>query len=307
MTSEPARIDLGGLQLAIVDGGTFRLDGAALYGIFPRVFWEKLNRPDDDNRVLLALTPAVVTTSEGVVIIDPGIGSGWNPQAADRYDIQGVRAPRDILAGLGISPSDVTGIIATHLHFDHVAGAVEVSADSDDRNGSSDNFIENPDSLQPAFPQAMLYLQQAELEASRQPDLRTASYTASYAAEVYAREGRCAVLEGDSQPIPGIRIVHTGGHTRGHQAIWLEGSEATFLLAGDLIPTTSHVRSEVLEGVDHEPAVTAHAKASLLAEAVSSGAYLTFYHAPRVRWGRIRSGPSGSYKLDETHTASSSR
>ncbi len=215
-------IDLGGPQLTIVDGGSFRLDGAALYGVFPRIFWEKLNRPDDDNRVLLALAPAVVTTAEGVVIIDPGIGTGWGARTIDRYDIRGARPPAEILSGTGFSPSDVVAIIATHLHFDHIAGAVQITAGSEAESGLSDNLIDDPDNLEPAFPQAKLYLQRAELEAARQPDLRTSSYVASYVAQVYEREGRCVVLEGDSQPFPGIRIVATGGHTPGHQAIWLE-------------------------------------------------------------------------------------
>ncbi|MFC1530181.1 MBL fold metallo-hydrolase [Gemmatimonadota bacterium] len=302
MTTRPAMIDLGGPELTIVDGGSFRLDGAALYGVFPRVFWEKLNRPDEDNRVLLAVAPAVVTTPEGVVIIDPGIGTGWSSRAIDRYDIRGTRTAGEILSDTGHSLSDVVAIIATHLHFDHIAGAVQTTVDSGDESGHSDNVIDNPDHLEPAFPQAKLYLQRAELEAARQPDLRTSSYGAAYAARVYEREGRCVVLEGESQPFPGIRVVPTGGHTPGHQAIWLEGTEAKFLLTGDLVPTASHVRSEVLEGVDHEPAVTSFVKASLLAEAVSAGAYLTFYHAPRVRWARIRSGPSGVYTLEETLT-----
>ncbi len=275
-------IDLGGPQLTIVDGGSFRLDGAALYGVFPRIFWEKLNRPDDDNRVLLALAPAVVTTAEGVVIIDPGIGTGWGARTIDRYDIRGARPPAEILSGTGFSPSDVVAIIATHLHFDHIAGAVQITAGSEAESGLSDNLIDDPDNLEPAFPQAKLYLQRAELEAARQPDLRTSSYVASYVAQVYEREGRCVVLEGDSQPFPGIRIT------------------------GDLVPTTSHVRSEVAEGVDHEPAVTSLVKASLLAQAVAAGAYLSFYHAPRIRWARIRSGSAGAYQLEETHTVDSS-
>jgi glyoxylase-like metal-dependent hydrolase (beta-lactamase superfamily II) len=302
MMSGSSTIDLGGPTLTILDGGSFRLDGAALYGVFPRVFWEKLNRPDEDNRVLLGLAPVLVTTGDGIVIIDPGIGTDWSTRAIDRYDIRGVRPPEEMLADAGIAPSDVAAVIATHLHFDHVAGAVRRSPDSGAGSGLSDGPERDPDELEPAFPEAKLYVQRRELEASRQPDLRTASFAASHVARVYEREGRCVALEGDSQPFPGIRINPTGGHTPGHQAIWLEGSEATFLLTGDLVPTASHVRSEVLEGVDHEPAVTSQVKASLLSEAVSAGAFLTFYHAPRVRWGRVRSGPTGAYQLEETLT-----
>ncbi len=303
MSWEPSQMDLGGLSLTIVDGGTFRLDGAALYGIYPRVFWEKLNSPDEDNRVVLGLAPVIVNTPEGIILIDPGIGHSWKPQTMDRYDILGVRPLAELLEDADVSPSDVIAVIATHLHFDHIAGAVSApTGTNEDQAMLSDLSNGGSESLVPALPEARLYLQKMELGASRQPDLRTAAYTASLAAHAYEREDRLVLLEGSCEPFPGIRVEHTGGHTAGHQAIWLEGSEASVLITGDLIPTTSHVRSEVLEGVDFEPAVTARVKAALLAQAVATGAYLTFYHAPRVRWGRIRTGPSGSYKLDEKLT-----
>ncbi|MFC1499911.1 MBL fold metallo-hydrolase [Candidatus Zixiibacteriota bacterium] len=306
MSSESSQMDLGGLSLTIVDGGSFRLDGAALYGIYPRVFWEKLNHPDEDNRVLLGLAPVVVNTAEGVVLIDPGIGHNWNTHNLDRYDITGVRPLDELLKDADVSPADVIAVIATHLHFDHIAGAVTARTGSQDDQGMlSDLSSAGSENLVPALPEARLYLQKAELEASRQPDLRTATYTASLAAHAYEREDRLLLLDGDSEPFPGIRIEHTGGHTAGHQAVWLEGSEASVLITGDLIPTTSHVRSEVVEGVDFEPAATARVKAALLARAAATGTYLTFYHAPRVRWGRIRTGPSGGYQLDETHTVRS--
>jgi len=306
MSRESSQMDIGGLKLTIVDGGSFRLDGAALYGIYPRVFWEKLNLPDEDNRVLLDLSPAVVHTPEGVVIIDPGIGRNWNVHAMDRYSIQGVRPLDQLLEDAGVSPGDVIAVIATHLHFDHIAGAVTGREDdSQDQALLPDLSKGRGESLLPALPEARLYIQKMELEASRQPDLRTASYTASHVAQVYEREDRLVLLEGNSQLFPGIRVEHTGGHTAGHQAVWLEGSDASFLLTGDLIPTMSHVRSEVLEGVDFEPAATARTKAALLAQAAATSAYLTFYHAPRVRWGRIRTGPSGTYELVETSTVPS--
>ncbi len=308
MNQPPSRIDLGGLSLTVLDGGTFRLDGAALYGIYPRVFWEKLNHPDADNRVMLGISPAVVTGPEGCLLIDPGIGSGWGDHARDRYDLQGQRPLEEMLAEAGVNPDEVGTIVATHLHFDHVAGAVAGEAitggDLSDPRLLSEGLLGQ---LEPALPEARLVVQRAEFEAAEAPDLRTAQYVAGAVARVYEREGRFDLIDGDVEPMPGVRLELTGGHTPGHQVIWIEGRDQTLLLAGDLIPTTSHVRSEVLEGVDVEPAVSARVKAALLARAAERNAWLGFYHAPRVRWGRIRAGAAGAYKIEETETVPSRR
>jgi glyoxylase-like metal-dependent hydrolase (beta-lactamase superfamily II) len=301
MSHAPARIDLGGLVLTILDGGTFRLDGASLYGVLPRVLWEKLNRPDEDNRVLLSIAPAVVETTDGVFVIDPGMGSEWGPAAVERYDMRGQRTLTELLAEAGVEPSAVAGVILTHLHFDHAWGAVTRSGPA--AGPGSRQWVEDAaGEVVPALPAARLYVQREEIDYVHRPDLRTATHVVPAVAEAYRKAGRLVALEGDARPAPGVRLVRTGGHTPGHQAVWLEGSADTFLLAGDLMPTATHLRGEVEEGLDASPAVSASVKAALLARAVERGAYLAFYHAPRMRWGRIRPGPSGAYTLDEIYT-----
>ena len=303
MSRSAASVDLCGLRLTVLDGGTFRLDGAALYGILPRVYWEKLNHPDEDNRVLLSVAPMVVETPEGVFLIDPGLGSQWGAAARDRFDLKDQRPLETMLAEAGVTPAQVVGVILTHLHFDHAWGAVHPLA-AREASGGSGWVDDLSGDLETALPSARLYVQREEIAAARHPDLRTAGHVVPSVVTAYEQAGRLELIEGSVEPAPGLRIEKTGGHTAGHQVVWLEGQEAVFLLPGDLVPTATHLRGEVVEGLDHTPVVSAAVRAGLLARAVESNAWLTFYHAPRVRWGRIRSGPSGAYKLDETHTVS---
>lgn len=308
MRWEAARVDLGGLQLTIVDGGSFRLDGATLYGVFPRVYWERMNRPDEDNRVLLATAPAVVETPEGAVLIDPGLGDGWGAVAADRYDLRGQRPLAELLAEAGVAREDVRGVIVTHLHFDHASAAVSTPHQAGDENASPRVWAEQMAAdLEAALPSARLYVQAGEVDAARRPELRTASFVAPSICDSYERNGRLERIEGRASPFPGVEIELTGGHTPGHQVVWLRGASQTVLMAGDLLPTTTHLRAEVMEGADCEPSVSARVKAGLLARAVECGALLTFYHAPRVRWGRLRPGLSGKYELAEKFTISPDR
>lgn len=300
---DPHMLDLGGMSLQVLDGGTFRLDGAALYGILPRVLWEKKNRPDEDNRVLLASSPLLVRGAFGKVLIDPGIGSGWGPRAVDRYDLRRQRSLQELLADADCRPHEITAVIVTHLHFDHVAAAVLPPEESAGDLRPREWAEQLQGELEPALPNATLYVQSEEIRSARRPDLRTAGFVAPAVCAAYEGAGRLAKVEGDHEPLPGIRLERTGGHTPGHQAVWLEGREHTVLVPGDLIPTTTHLRGEVQEGMDREPARAASAKASLLSRLVERGGFITFYHAPRVIWGRVRAGPSGSYRLEEIQTA----
>lgn len=303
MNWAPALLDLGGLRLTIVDGGSLRLDGASLYGVFPRVYWERVNTPDDDNRVLLATAPAVIETDEGAVVVDPGMGDGWGPAAIDRYALGGQRPLADMLADAGVALHDVRGVIATHLHFDHIAAAVNTPAAMKEAGSSAVERAEDlVGDLEPAFPSATFYVQAKELEAAWQPELRAASYVTPAVCDAYRRAGRLELLNGPASPFPGVEIEPTGGHTPGHQVVWVKGENQTVLLPGDLLPTTTHLRGAVTEGIDYEPSVSAAAKASLMSRALGSGSLITFYHAPRVRWGRLRSGLSGKYELGEKLT-----
>ena len=303
MNWTPSYLDLGGVEITIADGGDFRLDGATLYGIFPRVFWEKLNQPDEDNRVLLAVAPLIVKTDGGPVIIDPGIGHGLGSRAADRYCLRQQYPLEDLLQGADVAPEDVQGIIATHLHFDHVLAGVRGIEDiAPEESPPWEWRGELASDLEPALPNARLYVQSAEAAHAREPDQRTAPFVASLVSEVYRREDRLVLLEGDAEPFPGVNVELTGGHTPGHQVVWLKGREGTALVPGDLIPTPAHVDYEVLEGIDHAPSVSAAVKADLLARVLESGAYLTLYHSPRVRWSRVSTGPSDTYQLVDTFT-----
>ncbi|MFO7768499.1 MAG: MBL fold metallo-hydrolase [bacterium] len=298
-----AVLDLGGMRLRVLDGGTFRLDGATLYGILPKVFWEKKNRPDEDNRVLLASSPLLVEGPFGKVVIDPGIGSGWGPRAVDRYALQGQRSLAEMLGEADTDPGEVKALIATHLHFDHVAAAVLPPQETAEDLSPREWAEQLTGDLEPALPSAALFVQEEEVRAALQPDLRTAAFVAPAVCTAYEQAGRLARVMGDDEPFPGVRLERTGGHTPGHQVVWLEGSERTVLMPGDMVPTTTHLRGEVQEGMDHQPSRTASAKAGLLSRLVATRGYMTFYHAPRVLWARVLSGPSGSYQLEEIQTA----
>src|SRR5882724_891066 len=154
-------IKLGDFELAIVSDGTVRFDGGAMFGVVPRVVWEKLYPPDDSNRIACGLNTLLVKTGSDNILIDTGIGDKGDEKFNRRYGIDtGTTVPKT-LASLGIQPADITIVINTHLHFDHAGW---------NTTHSGLDFV-------PTFPNARYIVQRGEYEHACSPHERDrASY-----------------------------------------------------------------------------------------------------------------------------------
>ena len=54
------RRQVGEAEVFSLTDGTFRLDGGAMFGTVPRVLWEKVAPPDEDNRILMRINPLLI-------------------------------------------------------------------------------------------------------------------------------------------------------------------------------------------------------------------------------------------------------
>ena len=136
--------------------GTLGLDGGSMFGIVPGPLWAKAHPPDERNRITMALRPLVIRADDGrCILVDAGIGKRFDEkqQAIYRYQSRGGGLVAG-LARLGVQPQDVTDVIATHLHFDHVGGLLTRQPDG---------------GLVPTLPRARVHLQEAAWSWARNP------------------------------------------------------------------------------------------------------------------------------------------
>jgi glyoxylase-like metal-dependent hydrolase (beta-lactamase superfamily II) len=269
---------VGRLRCHALEGGRQRLDGGAMFGVVPRTLWKTRIEPDERNRIPLAMRCLLVEHSDGVVLIDTGLGNKEDARFLDIYGVEnegleGATQLEDALASAGFLPRDVTWVINTHLHFDHAGG-----------NTSMDPDLENDPRrhIRPAFPVARYLVQRGELEFARHTNERTRASYLPHNFEPIAAADRWQLLEGDREVLPGISVRLTPGHVPYHQAILIQDGGETAVFVGDLFPTTAHIPLPWIMGYDLEPLRTLESKRALLADATRGGWRLIFEHDPRV-------------------------
>ena len=279
---------LGRWRMHAIQAGGQKLDGGAMFGVVPKVLWERRIPADERNRIQLGMRCLLIEHDIGPVLIDTGAGNKEDQKFYDIYGIEntgdgsGPTALEDGLRAVGVSPEDVVMVINSHLHFDHAGGNT-----TKDAGGA----------IRPSFPNARYVINRDEYDYANHPNERTA---ASYFKPNYVPivdEGLVEWVRGEQEIAEGIRAIPTPGHTPHHQGILLEsGGEKAFFLA-DLAPTVAHLPLPWIMGYDVEPLVTLETKRRILKRAIEEEWTVVFEHDPTTAWGKVVIDEKKAYKV----------
>lgn len=274
------RCDLGQFRLDIVSDGTFRLDGGAMFGVVPRVLWERVYPPDDRNRIRLGLNCLLIRTGDANVLVDTGIGSKWNERERDMFAVAHETTLEGSLADLGLSVDDIDIVISTHLHFDHAGGNTRL-----DESGSA----------VATFPRARYIVQSGELATARAPHERE---RASYLPENWeplVASGQLETVDGEAEILPGISVFPVRGHNDWTQLVSVESGGERAVYFADILPTTRHLRPAWVMGYDLYPVELLERKKELLARAIAERWICVFEHDHETPMARIVARDGGKY------------
>ena len=260
-------MNIGNYTLTSIETGRFALDGGAMFGVVPWVFWSKTNPPDERQRITLAARCLLIRGEGKTILVDTGNGNKWNDKLKDIYRLDNSESELEkSLAKTGVKPEEVTDVILTHLHFDHCGGSTKIV------DGK----------LIPTFPNATHYVQKAHWELALNPTDRDRASFMKDDFMLLHEKGILKFIEGEKELFPGISVLVCNGHTTAQQLPLISDGKTTLLFCCDLVPTTSHIPFPYVMGYDVRPLVTLEEKKRIIPRAEKEGWVLFFEHDPET-------------------------
>ncbi len=277
-------MNLGTFKLTLVHDGHFALDGGAMFGVVPRVMWQKKKVPDEHNRIAMATNSLLVERGNDLLLIETGIGdkndAKFRAMSGMREDA--VRLP-EAIAKAGYEVGDVTHVLLTHLHFDHCGWNTRAGADG---------------RLVPTFPKARYWMQRGEVEHARAPNPRDKASYDPRNWEPLFEAGVVELFEDEGEPMAGVRAVRAPGHNRDMCVVVLDGGGATEngVWLADLVPTVAHLPYPWVMSFDLYPLETMASKAHWLPRAAAGEWACFFGHETERPVARIREIRPGRFE-----------
>lgn len=269
---------------------TFKLDGGAMFGIIPKPLWEKQIPADELNRIHLSLRVLCIKTDTRVILIDTGIGDYHDGKFSQRFAITGNAHPlHTALKAAGLNPEDITDLIVSHLHFDHVGGLGNTQGD----------FL---------FPRAQLHLHREHFAYSNAPTMRdSGSFQTQYSHPViHALDAkkRVAWHQGESGLLltDGAYQLHFRA-SHGHTPWLMHAFDDKMIYMADLVPTGAHVPIPWVMGYDIAPGRTTVDKAQFYQFIAQKKLTMVFEH-DTDRWGAQVSWEQNDVKVTQWMLAS---
>jgi len=278
---------VGSIRIHGLEAGVQRLDGGAMFGVVPKVLWERRIPADSNNRIPLSMRCLLVEAPHALVLIDTGIGNKENEKFRNMYGVSNRGDPtrlEDAIRDAGFKPSDIDIVLNTHLHFDHAGG---------------NTFRDENGQVRLSFPDATYVVQKGELDFARNANERIRASYLSYNFEVVDGMGSWSLVDGVAEITKGIRVIPTPGHTPFHQSVTIESDGEVACFLADVCPTAAHLPLPWIMGFDLEPMVTLESKRKLWKKALEEDWLLIFEHDLRIPWGRLDPEASG-LRLRET-------
>jgi len=263
------------------------LDGGAMFGIVPRIMWEKLIAPNDKNLIPLDFNLLLVKARGKNILVDSGLGDILTDKERKIYAAYNPSNLEVGLLGFGVKPEDVDLVILSHLHADHACGTVK-----------SENGKEMP-----RFPKAKIVLQKSEWEDAINPDERTAAGYLMNHLSALENHKVLELVEGENEILPGIRVVKTGGHTEGHQGVEIQSNGQKLIYYADIVPTSHHLKPHYVAGLDLYPRQTMKVKKKIIPEAIEQGWYIAFDHDLKIKIAKLKKSAEGTIYAEPVVTS----
>ncbi|HSO58731.1 MAG TPA: MBL fold metallo-hydrolase [Paenisporosarcina sp.] len=248
------------MTLTWLNGGFTQLDGGSMFGVVPKGLWSKRYPANELNQIDLSTDPILIQYQGKTFLIDTGVGNKMDERQLRNNGVKAQSQVEDSLASLGLLAEDIDYVLMTHMHADHASGLTKLE---------NEQYVST-------FPNAKILLSITEWNELRQPNIRSRN---TYWKENWeAIQSQVETFETELEVLPGIRMIHTGGHSDGHSIIKLEQNGETIIHMADIMPTHAHKNPLWVLAYDDYPMTSIYAKEKIMAEALANGYSFIFYH-----------------------------
>ncbi len=260
------------MQVFSIETGKFKLDGGAMFGVVPKSIWNKTNPADENNLATWALRCLLVIDGERKILIDTGMGNKQDAKFFSHYHPHETIAITTALKNINFTPEDITDVLLTHLHFDHVGGAI----------------VKEKEQYVPSFPNAIYWVSEPQWNLALHPNKRE---KASFLPENILPIEASRQLKLISLPLftsktqlqeihfsPSISCYVVNGHTQGMLIPKITFNNHTLVFMADLLPSVGHIPLPYVMGYDMQPLITLEEKEIFLKEAEKNNYTLFFEH-----------------------------
>lgn len=248
------------------------MDAGGIFGLVPRILWEPVaGPPDEQNRLPMGLNCILIRSHGRNILIDTGVG---NKESARRQLVKPDPNGRllDDLAASGVRPEEIDVVINTHLHFDHCGW----------------NTVKQDNKVVPTFPRARYLVERGEWEAATHPNERTRG---TYHAENFqplAETGQLELIEGEVAVTPEVTVMPVSGHTDDHVCVLITSGGEKGLYIGELAQYPVMLeRLAWISAFDILPLVTLENKRRLVEQAAREGWHIIGVHLPYPGIGKL--------------------
>ncbi len=286
-----AKFKVGAVDLTVVNDGMFWQDAGAVFGLVPRLMWERVAPPMDERyRIPLGLNCLVLRSRGKTVLIETGIGG--KPGDRDVATSADDGTLLTSLAAIGVAPADIDVVVNTHLHFDHCGWNTSVEVDGASAGEGAERFV-------PTFPNATYVINRTEWDEANHPNERTRATYLSRNLDPIA--DRLELIDGEHAITDELIFVPAPGHTAGHSTVVIRSGQEWGVYLGDMAQHQVQLeRPPWISSFDTLPLVSLETKRKLIDECIEAGALVAYTHGAYPGVGRMTRTPEGFRKwVDE--------
>ncbi len=275
-----------------IETGNFKLDGGAMFGVVPKILWQRTNPADNNNLIDMSVRCMLIEDGKRLILIDTGVGNKQSEKFFSHYYLFGDFSLDSSLVKLGFHKDDITDVFLTHLHFDHCGGSIQ--------------FNKNRTDYEPAFKNAKFWSNTNHWQWAVEPNVREKASFLKENIHPIKESGQLNFIElSNTSYNPtselGFGILFVDGHTEKMMLPHIKYKGKIIVFMADLLPTVGHIPLPYVMGYDTRPLLTMDEKQQFLNLAADNNYILFFEHDAQHELCTVKHTEKG-VRLEQTYS-----